>query len=77
MHYGMSAMDETSSFDPDCAIRVEALHAAIWRLNTNGESSVALDSLLGDANAILHFLTDGEGVEFSGPESLRKFVRGK
>jgi hypothetical protein len=39
--------------------------------------AIALDSLLGDANAILHFLTDGEGVEFSGPESLRKFVRGE
>jgi hypothetical protein len=76
MHYGMSAMGD-DLFDPDCAIRVEALHAAIWRLDTNGENSVALDSLLGDANAILHFLTDGEGVEFSGPESLRKFVRGE
>lgn len=70
-------MDETSSFDPDCAVRVEALQAAMWRLQTNGVDEVTLDSLLGDANTILHFLTNGEGVEFSGPESLRKFVRGE
>lgn len=69
-------MDETD-FDPDCAVRVEALHAAIWRLQANGQDEVSLDSLLGDANTILHFLTNGEGVEFNGPESLQRFVRGQ